>query len=76
MVRTRITAIFIEVDSASSSIDRIILWCLERLPHQRPTAEQLLASELLPRVIELEQRYLEEALSVLTRPQVRHLMIA
>lgn len=34
-------------------------------------AEALLNSELLPRKIELEQRYLEEALELLTSSQVR-----
>jgi hypothetical protein len=48
----------------------MILWRLERLPGKRPTADELLAIDLLPGVIELEQNYLEEALSVLTRPQV------
>jgi hypothetical protein len=52
------------------------LWCLERKPDKRPTADELLASELIPGVIELEQQYLDEALSVLTRPQVRLLMSA
>ena len=34
------------------------------------SAEELLTSELLPRKIELEERYLEEALEILTSSQV------
>lgn len=45
------------------------MWCLERDPAKRPNAEELLSSELLPRKIELEQRYLEEALVLLTSSQ-------
>lgn len=48
---------------------RLILWCLARDPRQRPSAEELLRSHLLPRKIELEQRYLSEALQLLTSPQ-------
>lgn len=48
---------------------RMILWCLERDPTRRPSAETLLSSDLLPRKIEVEQRYLEEALQTLANPQ-------
>lgn len=48
---------------------RLILWCLARDPRRRPSAEELLRSHLLPRKIELEQRYLSEALQLLTSPQ-------
>jgi len=48
---------------------RMILWCLERNPSKRPSAEELLTSELLPRKIELEQHYLDEALEILTSAQ-------
>jgi hypothetical protein len=48
---------------------RLILWCLERDPSARPSAEDLLASDFLPRKIELEQRYLEEALELITNSQ-------
>jgi len=51
------------------SAQRMILWCLERNPVNRPTAEELLKSDLLPRKLELEQHYLEEALEILTNPQ-------
>ena len=54
------------VKSAPENAQRLILWCLERDPQKRPTAEELLTSDLLPRKIELEQRYLEEALHLLT----------
>ena len=37
-------------------------------------AEALLTSELLPRKIELEQRYLQEALEILTSTQVNFLL--
>lgn len=48
---------------------RLILWCLVRDPRRRPSAEEILKSELLPRKIELEQRYLSEALQLLTSSQ-------
>lgn len=57
------------VKTAPESAQKIILWCLERSPNRRPTAEELLSSELLPRKMELEQRYLEEALQTITNPQ-------
>jgi hypothetical protein len=57
------------VDSVPESAQRIILWCLERDPTRRPGAEELLSSDLLPRKIELEQRYLKEALELLTSSQ-------
>ena len=57
------------ISSTTEQCQRIILWCLEREPKSRPNAEDLLASELLPRKIELERRYLEEALELLTTSQ-------
>jgi serine/threonine protein kinase len=57
------------VASVPTSAQRIILWCLERDPSRRPGAEELLSSDLLPRKIELEQRYLKEALELLTSSQ-------
>lgn len=51
--------------TAPENAQRMILWCLERNPNKRPTAEELLSSELLPRKIELEQHYLDEALEIL-----------
>lgn len=57
------------VASVPVNAQRIILWCLERDPTRRPSAEELLSSDLLPRKIELEQRYLKEALELLTSSQ-------
>jgi translation initiation factor 2-alpha kinase 4 len=57
------------VETVPDNAQRMILWCLERDPKKRPSAEELLSSELLPRKIELEQRYLEEALELLTSSQ-------
>jgi serine/threonine protein kinase len=57
------------ISSAPASAQRIILWCLERDPTRRPGAEELLSSDFLPRKIELEQRYLKEALELLTSSQ-------
>ena len=48
---------------------KIILWCLERSPEHRPSAKQLLTCGLLPRKVELEQRYLDEVLQTLSNPQ-------
>mmetsp|Transcript_5505 Transcript_5505/g.11681 ORF Transcript_5505/g.11681 Transcript_5505/m.11681 type:complete len:1063 (-) Transcript_5505:710-3898(-) len=53
-------------NSVPKNAQRLILWCLERDPKRRPSATDILASELLPRKIELEQKYLEEALEILT----------
>ncbi|CAJ1930603.1 unnamed protein product [Cylindrotheca closterium] len=57
------------IETTPENAQRIILWCLERDPKQRPTAQELLKSELLPRKMEVEQRYLEEALQLLTDVQ-------
>jgi Protein kinase domain len=57
------------VESVPENAQRLILLCLERDPLKRPSAEDLLKSDLLPRKIELEQRYLEEALQLLTSSQ-------
>jgi serine/threonine protein kinase len=51
------------------SAQKLILWCLERSPDSRPSAKQLLACDLLPRKVELEQRYLDEVLQTLSNPQ-------
>ena len=57
------------IASVPVNAQRMILLCLERDPTKRPCAEDLLKSDLLPRKIELEQRYLEEALEILTSTQ-------
>lgn len=36
------------VESAPENVQRMILWCLERTPSRRPTAEELLSVRLLP----------------------------
>ena len=51
---------------------KIILWCLERSPQHRPSADQLLKSDLLPRKVELEEKYLNEVLEALSNPQSEH----
>eukprot|EP00536_Pseudo-nitzschia_multiseries_P005127 jgi/Psemu1/323755/estExt_fgenesh1_pg.C_930022 len=56
-------------ESAPQNAEDIIVWCLERDPAKRPSAQELLKSDLLPRKIEVEQRYLEEALELLSNPQ-------
>jgi len=48
---------------------KIILWCLERSPNRRPSAKQLLSCNLLPRKVELEEKYLHEVLQTLSNPQ-------
>lgn len=57
------------VASVPENAQRLILTCVERDPLKRPKAEELLSSDLLPRKIELEQRYLQEALELLTNSQ-------
>lgn len=53
-------------ESVSENCRRMILWCLERKPGMRPSAEELIQSSLIPHKIELEQKYLQEALQLLT----------
>jgi len=47
---------------------RLILWCLEKNPSHRPSAKELLQSDLIPRKIELEQTYLQDALQIISNP--------
>ena len=54
---------------APVNCQRLILWCLGRSPSLRPSAVDILASELIPRRMELEKRYLEEALETLADPR-------
>lgn len=56
-------------ETAAPEIQKLILWCLERSPEKRPTAEQLLASDLIPRQIELDHRYLKDALQTIANPE-------
>jgi hypothetical protein len=57
------------VKSSPANVQKIILWCLERDPAKRPSANDLLSSDLIPRKIEVEQHYLAEALELLTNSQ-------
>jgi eukaryotic translation initiation factor 2-alpha kinase 4 len=63
LAKKRLPAPFVE--SVAENAQRMILWCMERNASNRPTAEDLLASDLLPRKIELEKHYLNEAMDVL-----------
>lgn len=55
--------------SVPENAQKIILWCLERSPERRPSAKQLLSCNLLPRKVELEEKYLNEVLQTLSNPQ-------
>lgn len=56
-------------ETAPPEIQKLIIWCLERSPDRRPSAEQLLASDLIPRQMEIDHRYLEEALQTIANPE-------
>ena len=56
------------LSTAPEAAQRIILWCIESRPEDRPSAEELLQSELLPKKLELESRYLQDALQILSNP--------
>jgi translation initiation factor 2-alpha kinase 4 len=56
-------------ENAPEAAQKMILWCVQRDPLRRPTSEEILSSDLLPRKMELEQHYLEEALHTLANPQ-------
>jgi len=60
---------FPEGTSIPLNAQKIILWCLERSPSRRPTAEQLLACDLLPRKVELEETYLNEVMHTLSKSE-------
>ncbi len=51
--------------SVPENAQKLILWCLEWSPQKRPSAEELVSTELIPRMMELEQRYLKEALETI-----------
>ncbi|KAL7563280.1 hypothetical protein ACA910_016641 [Epithemia clementina (nom. ined.)] len=55
--------------SVPKNAQNLILRCLDKVPENRPSAKDILASDMLPRKIELEQKYLEEALEILTSTQ-------
>lgn len=57
------------IEATPENAQRVILWCLDRDPQNRPSSQELLKSELLPRKMEVEQRYLQEALQLLTNAQ-------
>ena len=57
------------IESTPHDAQKLILWCLQRDPTKRPTAEEILNSNLLPRKMELEKHYLKEALHTLANPQ-------
>jgi len=56
-------------NTISPEIQKLILWCLEYSPENRPSVEELLSSNLLPRQMELDHRYLKEALHTITNPE-------
>jgi hypothetical protein len=56
-------------EEVAPEIQKLILWCLERSPEKRPTAEQLLKSPLIPRQMELDHRYLKDALQTIANPE-------
>uniref|UniRef100_A0A6U6FXU5 non-specific serine/threonine protein kinase n=2 Tax=Odontella aurita TaxID=265563 RepID=A0A6U6FXU5_9STRA len=56
------------IRTTPENAQRLILWCLQRSPSKRPNTEELLASPLIPRLLELEQKYLTEALHCLSTP--------
>jgi translation initiation factor 2-alpha kinase 4 len=55
-------------EHVSENAQRLILWCVSRDASKRPTAQELLQSDLVPQKIEVEERYLSEALTLLTNP--------
>ncbi|KAK1734261.1 eukaryotic translation initiation factor 2-alpha kinase [Skeletonema marinoi] len=55
--------------SMPENAQKLILWCTERSPENRPSAKQILNSRLMPRKMELEQKYLNEVLQTLSNPQ-------
>ncbi|TMW60526.1 hypothetical protein Poli38472_000568 [Pythium oligandrum] len=54
---------------APENVKQIILWLCNRNPAARPSADELLASHLLPAKMEVEGTYLREALQTLANPQ-------
>ena len=56
-------------NSCPVHFQKLIIWCISKNPVFRPTASQLLSSELLPREMELSSKYLEEAISLISTSQ-------
>lgn len=52
-------------DTVNENAQKMILWCLRKSPFKRPSATDLLSSDLLPRKMELEGEYLKEALDII-----------
>lgn len=59
---------FPESFDVTDNCKKIILWCLQRDPKDRPNADELLSSDLLPRQIELDHHYMKEALQSISNP--------
>ena len=57
------------MSSVPENAQRLILSCLEKNPTKRPSAAELIKSDLIPRKIELENTYLQEALQIISNPQ-------
>ncbi|KAL7471057.1 hypothetical protein ACHAXS_011340 [Conticribra weissflogii] len=57
------------LDFATQNAQKIILWCLERNPDNRPSAKQLLSCDLIPRTNDFHMQYLDEVLETLSNPQ-------
>jgi len=68
--RNRLKSYFSEsfVKSSQDNILKMVLLCIQRNPDDRPTADELLTSDLFPRAIEVDETYLEEALVSLATP--------
>lgn len=56
-----------EPTQATNNLRRIVLWLTEKDPTNRPTASQLLSSNLLPRRLESDGKYLREVSEALLR---------
>ncbi|OQR87627.1 serine/threonine protein kinase [Achlya hypogyna] len=54
---------------APANVKQIIHWLCQSNPAARPAAAELLASNLLPPKMEVEEKYLKEALQTLANPQ-------
>ncbi len=57
------------VEDVPKNCQEIILWCMQISPGKRPSAEELLESDLIPRQMELDPHYLDEALQTIANPE-------